>query len=183
MVIGSILVMAAPLKSIFDLVALTTPLGIQFPVSIVTRIEAGLTVGQALSAPNASNNGVYLIVTASGTGTAPAPTEALSVGNWVLSQGIGANWTKVNLSSASSRHWRPRCVGRWGVTGAGGVRHCWPRGPRCVGVGLRSKLPPPATAGIVRASTEVVVASGTGIMSIGTSGTMAPTDFFSNRNR
>jgi hypothetical protein len=100
MVIGSILVMAAPLKSIFDLVALTTPLGIQFPVSIVTRIEAGLTVGQALSAPNASNNGVYLIVTASGTGTAPAPTEALSVGNWVLSQGIGANWTKVNLSSA-----------------------------------------------------------------------------------
>jgi hypothetical protein len=63
-------------------------------------IEAGLTVGQALSAPSTSNNGVYLIVTASGTGTAPAPSEPLSVGNWVLSEGVGSVWTRVDLGSA-----------------------------------------------------------------------------------
>lgn len=64
-------------------------------------IEAGLTVGQALSSPNTSNNGVYLIVTSSGVGATPAPSGSiLSVGNWLLSQGVGDTWTEVDLGSA-----------------------------------------------------------------------------------
>jgi hypothetical protein len=130
-------------------------------------IEAGLTVGQALSAPNTSNNGVYLIVTASGVGTAPAPTESLSIGNWVLSQGVGASWTKVNLSSAVAG------VGDQDVLVDGNALS-----PVASGVAsqedlnelvwARVQIANASTAGIVRASSEVVVASGTGIMSIGT---------------
>jgi hypothetical protein len=130
-------------------------------------IEAGLTVGQALSAPNTSNNGVYLIVTASGTGTAPAPTESLSIGNWVLSQGVGASWTKVNLSSAVAG------VGDQDVLVDGNALS-----PVASGVAsqedlnelvwARVQLATASTTGIVRGSSEVVVASGTGIMSIGT---------------
>lgn len=129
-------------------------------------IEAGLTVGQPLSAPSTSNNGVYLIVTSGGTGTAPAPTQSLSVGNWVLSEGIGANWTKVNLGTA---------VGGIGdqdvlVTGPSLT-------PPASGIATQedfnysvwAKVQPATitTAGIVRASSEVLVASGTGIMSLG----------------
>jgi hypothetical protein len=130
-------------------------------------IEAGLTVGQALSAPNTSNNGVYLIVTASGVGTAPAPTESLSIGNWVLSQGVGASWTKVNLSSAVAG------VGDQDVLVDGNAL-----APVASGVAsqedlnelvwARVQLATASTTGIVRGSSEVVVASGTGIMSIGT---------------
>jgi hypothetical protein len=130
-------------------------------------IEAGLTVGQALSAPNTSNNGVYLIVTASGVGTAPAPTESLSIGNWVLSQGVGASWTKVNLSSAVAG------VGDQDVLVDGNALS-----PVASGVAsqedlnelvwARVQLATASTTGIVRGSSEVVVASGTGIMSIGT---------------
>lgn len=129
-------------------------------------IEAGLTVGQALSAPNTSNNGIYLIVTSSGVGAAPAPTESLSIGNWVLSQGIGASWTKVNLSSAVAG------VGDQDVLvdgaslspAASGVASqedlnelVWPR----------VQIATSGTTGIVRGSSEIVVASGTGIMSLG----------------
>jgi hypothetical protein len=130
-------------------------------------IEAGLTVGQALSAPNTSNNGVYLIVTASGTGTAPAPTENLSIGNWVLSQGIGASWTRINLSSAVAG------VGDQDVLVDGNALI-----PVASGVASqedlneilwgRAQVANTTTAGIVRASSEVVVASGTGVMTIGT---------------
>lgn len=130
-------------------------------------IEAGLTVGQALSAPNTSNNGVYLIVTASGTGTAPAPTENLSIGNWVLSQGVGASWTRINLSSAVAG------VGDQDVLVDGNALI-----PVASGVASqedlneilwgRAQIANTTTAGIVRASSEVVVASGTGVMTIGT---------------
>jgi hypothetical protein len=130
-------------------------------------IEAGLTVGQALSAPNTSNNGVYLIVTASGVGTAPAPTESLSIGNWVLSQGVGASWTKVNLSSAVAG------VGDQDVLVDGNALS-----PVASGVAsqedlnelvwARVQLATASTTGIVRGSSEVVVAASTGIMSIGT---------------
>jgi hypothetical protein len=130
-------------------------------------IEAGLTIGQALSSPNTSNNGVYLIVTASGTGTAPAPTETLSVGNWVLSEGIGASWTKISLSSAVAgvSDQDVLVAGASLVPAASGIasqedfnESVWPK----------VQIANASTAGIVRASTEVVVASGTGIMSIGT---------------
>jgi len=129
-------------------------------------IEAGLTIGQELSSPNTSNNGVYLIVTASGTGTAPAPTEPLSIGNWVLSEGIGASWTKISLSSAVAgvSDQDVLVTGASLVPAASGIasqedfnESVWPK----------VQIANSTTAGIVRASTEVVVASGTGIVSIG----------------
>jgi hypothetical protein len=129
-------------------------------------IEAGLTIGQGLSSPNTSNNGVYLIVTASGTGTSPAPATTLSIGNWVLSEGIGASWTKVNLSSAVAgvSDQDVLVAGASLVPAASGIasqedfnESVWPK----------VQIANASTAGIVRASTEVVVASGTGVMSIG----------------
>lgn len=129
-------------------------------------IEAGLTVGQALSSPNTSSNGIYLIVTASGVGTTPAPNENLAIGNWVLSQGVGATWTKINLSSAVAG------VGDQDVLVDGGSLV-----PAASGVASqedfneivwgRVQLATSAVAGIVRGSTDIVVASGTGIMTIG----------------
>lgn len=129
-------------------------------------IEAGLTVGQALSSPNTSSNGIYLIVTASGVGTTPAPNENLAIGNWVLSQGVGATWTKINLSSAVAG------VGDQDVLVDGGSLV-----PVASGVASqedfneivwgRVQLATSAVAGIVRGSTDIVVASGTGIMTIG----------------
>jgi hypothetical protein len=130
-------------------------------------IEAGLTVGQALSAPSTSNNGVYLIVTASGTGTAPAPSVPLSVGNWVLSEGVGAVWTRVDLGSAVAGVADQDVL----VDGAALI-------PAASGVAsqedlnlllwARAQIATTGSTGIVRASSEIVVASGTGIMSIGT---------------
>jgi hypothetical protein len=130
-------------------------------------IEAGLTVGQALSSPNTSSNGLYLIVTSSGVGTTPAPNEALAVGNWVLSQGIGSTWTKVNLSSAVAG------VGDQDVLVDGSALV-----PVASGVATqedlnelvwaRVQIATSGSAGIVRGSSEIVIASGTGIMSIGT---------------
>jgi hypothetical protein len=130
-------------------------------------IEAGLTVGQALSAPSTSNNGVYLIVTASGTGTAPAPSVPLSVGNWVLSEGVGSVWTRVDLGSAVA-----------GVADQDVLVDGTALIPTASGVAsqedlnlllwARAQIATTGSTGIVRASSEIVVASGTGIMSIGT---------------
>jgi hypothetical protein len=129
-------------------------------------IEAGLTIGQQLSSPNTSNNGVYLIVTSSGVGTTPAPAQNLSIGNWVLSEGVGANWTKVNLASAVAGVGDQDVLvdGNALIPVASGVATqedlnelLWPR----------VQIANASTAGIVRASSEVVVASGTGIMSLG----------------
>jgi len=129
-------------------------------------IEAGLTIGQPLSSPNTSNNGVYLICTSSGVGTTPAPNESLAIGNWVLSEGVGSNWTKVTLSSAVAG------VGDQDVLVDGSALI-----PVASGVASqedlneilwgRAQIANLTTAGIVRASTEVAVASGTGEMSIG----------------
>ncbi len=129
-------------------------------------IEAGLTIGQALHSPNTSNNGLYLIVTASGVGTTPAPNQSLAVGNWVLSQGVGDTWTKINLSSAVAG------VGDQDVLVDGGALV-----PAASGVASqedfneivwgRVQIANLSTAGIVRASSEIAVASGTGIMTVG----------------
>lgn len=130
-------------------------------------IEAGLTVGQALSSPNTSSNGIYLIVTASGVGTTPAPNENLAIGNWVLSQGVGATWTKINLSSAVAGVGDQDVLvdGAALIPVASGVASqedfnelVWPR----------VQIATSGATGIVRGSSEVVVASGTGIMTIGT---------------
>lgn len=130
-------------------------------------IEAGLTIGQPLSSPNTSNNGVYLICTSSGVGTTPAPNENLAIGNWVLSEGVGSTWTKVTLSSAVAG------VGDQDVLVDGSALI-----PVASGVAsqedlneilwARAQIANLTTAGIVRASTEIAVASGTGEMSIGT---------------
>lgn len=129
-------------------------------------IEAGLTVGQALSSPNTSSNGIYLIVTASGVGTTPAPNENLAIGNWVLSQGVGATWTKINLSSAVAGVGDQDVLvdGAALIPVASGVASqedfnelVWPR----------VQIATSGSTGIVRGSSEVVVASGTGIMTIG----------------
>jgi hypothetical protein len=129
-------------------------------------IEAGLSIGQSLSAPSTSNNGVYLIVTTAGTGTNPAPTQALSIGNWVLSEGVGNSWTKVDLGSS-----------------VGGIsdQDVLVNGPSLVpaasgiadqegfntNVWAKVQIATTLTAGIVRGSTEILVASGTGILSLG----------------
>lgn len=130
-------------------------------------IEAGLTVGQGLSAPNTSNNGIYLICTSSGVGTSPAPSGSLSIGNWVLSQGVGATWTKVALSSAIA-----------GVADEDVLVNPSQLNPVPSGIASQQdfnqsvwpkvQIATVSTTGIVRASTEVVVASGTGVMSLGT---------------
>jgi len=130
-------------------------------------IEAGLTIGQALSSPSTSNNGVYLICTSSGVGTTPAPNIDLAIGNWVLSQGVGSNWTKIDLGSAVAG------VGDQDVLVDGGALV-----PVASGVSSQEdfnvlvygkvQIANLSTAGIVRASSEVAVASGTGVMTIGT---------------
>jgi hypothetical protein len=129
-------------------------------------IEAGLTVGQGLSSPNTSNNGVYLIVTSSGVGTAPAPAENLSIGNWVLSQGIGSSWTKINLASAVAglNDQDVLVVGASLIPAASGVAT---QEDLNALVWARVQIASASTAGIVRASSDITVASGTGIMSIG----------------
>jgi hypothetical protein len=130
-------------------------------------IEAGLTIGQPLSSPNTSNNGVYLICTSSGVGTTPAPNENLAIGNWVLSEGVGSTWTKITLSSAVAGVADQDVLvdGSALIPVASGVASqedlneiLW----------ARAQIANLTTAGIVRASTEVAVASGTGEMSIGT---------------
>jgi hypothetical protein len=56
----------------------------------------GLAIGSPLPAASAANNRYYLVVSAAGTGTAPAPVEALSPPDIILSN--GSNWTQVDVS-------------------------------------------------------------------------------------
>ena len=129
-------------------------------------IEAGLTAGQALSSPNTSNNGVYLIVTTAGSGTTPAPSGSLEVGNWVLSQGIGSNWTRVDLGivGESINDEEVLVVGTSLTPAASGIANQQEFNETVWG---RVQITTSGVAGIVRGSTEVVVASGTGIMTVG----------------
>jgi hypothetical protein len=129
--------------------------------------EAGLTVGQALNAPNTQNNGVYLIVTTTGTGTTPAPTSSLAVGDWVLSQGTGSNWTKIAVVSGAAgtiNDYDVLCDGTYftpDMTAVSDVRDAlaliWGR----VQIATTSQI------GAVLESAEVLVDNSTGAMSIG----------------
>ena len=129
--------------------------------------EAGLTVGQALGAPNSQNNGVYLIVTTAGTGTTPAPTVSLAAGDWVLSQGTGSNWTKIAVVSGATGTFNDYdilCDGTYftpDMTGVTDVRDAltllWGR----------AQIATTSQIGVVLESTEVLVDNSTGAMSIG----------------
>lgn len=129
--------------------------------------EAGLTVGQALGAPNTVNNGVYLAVTTAGTGVTPAPAVALAVGDWVLSQGTGSNWTKVAVVSGASGTFNDYDILSDGtyfspdMPGVADVRDAltllWGR----------AQIASTAQIGVVLESTEVLVDNSTGAMSIG----------------
>ncbi|MEB3202548.1 MAG: hypothetical protein VKK05_07025, partial [Synechococcus sp.] len=129
--------------------------------------EAGLTVGQALGAPNSQNNGVYLAVTTAGTGTTPAPTVSLAIGDWVLSQGTGSNWTKVAVVSGASGTFNDYdilCDGTYfnpNMAAVADVRDAleliWGR----VQIATTSQI------GVVKESAEVLVDNSTGEMTIG----------------
>jgi len=129
--------------------------------------EAGLTIGQALGAPNSANNGVYLAVTTAGTGTTPAPIASLAIGDWVLSQGTGANWTKVAVVSGAGGTFNDYDILSDGtyfnpdMTGVADVRDAlellWGR----------VQIADTTTRGIVLETTEVVVDNTTGAMTIG----------------
>lgn len=130
--------------------------------------EAGLTVGQALGAPNTQNNGVYLAVTTAGTGTTPAPAVSLAVGDWVLSQGTGANWTKVAVVSGATGTFNDYdilCDGTYftpDMTGVADVRDA------LVLLWGRAQIATTTQIGVVLESTEVLVNNSTGEMTIGT---------------
>lgn len=129
--------------------------------------EAGLTIGQSLGAPNPQNNGVYLIVTTAGTGTTPAPTVSLAVGDWVLSQGTTSNWTKIAVVSGATGTFNDYdilCDGTYftpDMTGVTDVRDAltllWGR----------AQIATTSQIGAVLESTEVLVDNSTGAMSIG----------------
>ena len=130
--------------------------------------EAGLTIGQALGAPSSLNNGVYLAVTTAGTGTTPAPVASLAVGDWVLSQGTGSNWTKIAVVSGASGTFNDYdilCNGTYftpDMTAVADVRDAlellWGR----------SQIASTVTLGLVLESTEVLVDNSTGAMTVGT---------------
>jgi len=56
----------------------------------------GLVVGSPLPAASTANNRYYLVVAEAGTGTAPAPTVALSPPDIILSN--GSAWTEIDVS-------------------------------------------------------------------------------------
>lgn len=56
----------------------------------------GLAVGSALPAASTTNNRYYVVVSNAGTGVSPAPAEALSPPDILLSN--GSNWTQVDVS-------------------------------------------------------------------------------------
>lgn len=127
--------------------------------------EAGLVVGSGLSTPSTTNNGVYLIVTANGSGVTPAPLESLEAGNWIVSLGAGTNWTSVDLGIVGET-----------VTDNDVLVNGNDFTPVVSGVANQEELnqelwsrvqvATSGTAGIVRGSSTIQVASGTGIMSV-----------------
>jgi hypothetical protein len=129
--------------------------------------QAGLIIGAPLSPPSETNNGLYYIVTSSGTGTGSAPSVLFEPGDWVLSLGEGSTWSKLDFAAsvAGVGDQDVLVAGASLVPAASGIvtqedfnESVWPK----------VQIANSTTAGIVRASTEIVVASGTGIMSIGT---------------
>ena len=129
--------------------------------------EAGLTVGQPLTAPNSQNNGIYLAVTTAGTGTTPAPAASLAIGDWVLSQGTGANWTKVAVVSGASGTFNDYDILSDGtyfspnMSGVADVRDALEL------IWGRVQIASTVQLGVVKESSEVLVDNSTGEMTIG----------------
>ena len=130
-------------------------------------VEGGLVIGQPLGAPNAQNNGVYLAVTTAGTGTTPAPAASLAIGDWVLSQGTGSNWTKVAVVSGASGTFNDYDILSDGtyftpdMTGVADVRDA------LVLLWGRAQIATTSQIGVVLESSEVLVDNSTGAMTIG----------------
>jgi hypothetical protein len=130
-------------------------------------VEAGLSIGQPLSTPSQLNSAVYLICTTAGTGTSPAPVASLSIGDWVLSQGTGSNWTKVGVVSGavSVSDYQVLCDGTYFTPDMTAVADV--RGALSLLWG-RVQIASTAQLGVVKESTEVLVDDTTGEMTIGT---------------
>jgi hypothetical protein len=129
--------------------------------------ESGLTVGSSLIAPTASSSGVYLLVTTTGTGVAPAPAVALDVGDWILSPGSGTTWTHVNLVGAGIS-----VIDAEDVTFNGSALTPTMSGVADASAALitlwgRTQIATLATLGIVLESTEITVDNSTGAMAVG----------------
>jgi hypothetical protein len=127
---------------------------------------AGLTVGSALVAPTRASSGLYLLVTTSGTGTAPAPAVALDVGDWILSPGSGTTWTHVNIVGAGIS-----VIDAGDVTFNGGALSPAMTGVADAEAALitlwgRVQVATVSVAGIVRETTEIAVDS-VGAMTVG----------------
>jgi hypothetical protein len=130
--------------------------------------SAGLTVGSALVAPTAASSGLYLLVTTSGTGTAPAPAVALDVGDWILSPGSGTTWTHVNIVGAGIS-----VIDAGDVTFNGAALTPAMTGVADAETALitlwgRVQIATASTLGIVLETTEIEVNNSTGAMTIGT---------------
>lgn len=110
---------------------------------------------------------MYLAVTTAGTGTTPAPAVSLAVGDWVLSQGTGSNWTKIAVVSGASGTFNDYdilCDGTYfspNMTAVADVRDALEL------IWGRVQIASTVTRGIVLESTEVLVDNSTGAMTIG----------------
>lgn len=131
-------------------------------------VEAGLVVGQALGAPNLQNNGLYLVVTTGGTGTTPAPASSLAIGDWVLSQGTGANWTKVAVVSGASGTFNDYDILSDGTYFTPDMPAVSDVRDALVLLWGRAQIATTTQIGVVLESTEVLVDNSTGAMTIGT---------------
>jgi len=62
--------------------------------------SAGFTAGAALPAPTGTNLNHYVVVSVSGTGSGAAPAVALAPPDMLLSQGVGAQYSLIDVSNA-----------------------------------------------------------------------------------
>lgn len=129
--------------------------------------SAGLTVGSALIAPTAASSGLYLLVTTTGTGVAPAPAVSLDVGDWILSPGSGTTWTHVNIVGAGIS-----VIDAGDVTFNGAALSPAMTGVADADAALttlwgRVQIATTSTLGVVLESTEITVNNSTGLMEVG----------------
>lgn len=129
--------------------------------------SAGLTVGSALIAPTAASSGLYLLVTTTGTGVAPAPVVSLDVGDWILSPGSGTTWTHVNIVGAGIS-----VIDAGDVTFNGAALSPAMTGVADADAALttlwgRVQIATTSTLGVVLESTEITVNNSTGLMEVG----------------
>ena len=63
-------------------------------------IAAGLSVGSNLPTPSATTDGVYVVVSTSGTPASPAPAIAFAPPDYILgvTNSAGSSWNEVDLS-------------------------------------------------------------------------------------